>query len=244
MWSNSFKPYSLRDLFRLKSSVKRHRLNPPRNHHRSQHQQSYQPQPAPSRSTYSHTPQSYPNYSAHCKTPRAKHYIPHPKKPHLTSHFIDSRNAYLSNMPPEIHLSIFDTLDPVSSTCLGLTSRKFYPMHRSAHRHEKVSLYDQASDNGLPLCLLLKDWAPKDMVLDWEKEKLVRKGGRKKKYRNFSRKDAYAPEWTGGGGYGGKRESDYGRYCLHEADYEAGTSRLRRSGRLDRHDIWYEGRRY
>jgi len=116
-------------------------------------------------------------------------------------------------------------------------------MHRSAHQ-APISLYDQG-DRGLPLCYLLKDWAPGDMHLDWESEKLVKRG---RKARNFSRKDAYAPEWTGGRekgkGHGRRHGEERERYCLHEPGYERGAPRLRRSGRLDRHDIWYEGRRY
>ena len=36
----------------------------------------------------------------------------------------------LADLPGEIHYSIFDFLDPIDSTCLGLTSRHFYAIHR------------------------------------------------------------------------------------------------------------------
>jgi hypothetical protein len=36
----------------------------------------------------------------------------------------------LSMLPPQIHLKIFDILDAVRSTCLGLTCKKFYSIHR------------------------------------------------------------------------------------------------------------------
>ena len=80
----------------------------------------------------------------------------------------DSPNRpHVTNLPPEIQLSIFDHLDPVTSTCLGLSSKKLYPLHRSTHK--KVGLYETSSDHhSLPLAIYLKNWAPSDLVLDWE----------------------------------------------------------------------------
>jgi len=150
-------------------------------------------------------------------------------------------------MPPEIHLSIFDTLSPKSSTCLGLTSKKFYPLHRSAasaqHQHQKPTPLYQRSADGVPLCRLLKDWVPADRVLDWESGQL--KDRREKGYRNFSRKGVWVDEGgdserTNGSGSGKGK----GRYCLHDDGARKRDSRLKRKEEFGRHDIWYEGQRY
>ncbi|EXF76111.1 hypothetical protein CFIO01_07976 [Colletotrichum fioriniae PJ7] len=37
------------------------------------------------------------------------------------------------DLPPELHHSIMDFLDPIDSTCLGLASRHFYTLHRRRH---------------------------------------------------------------------------------------------------------------
>jgi hypothetical protein len=39
----------------------------------------------------------------------------------------------LTSLPTELHLLIFSSLDPIDSTCLGLTSRHFYTAYRSRH---------------------------------------------------------------------------------------------------------------
>lgn len=39
----------------------------------------------------------------------------------------------LPYLPPEIHYAIFDFLDPIDATCLGLTSKHFYTIHRTMH---------------------------------------------------------------------------------------------------------------
>ncbi|KAL5346113.1 hypothetical protein ACLOAV_009145 [Pseudogymnoascus australis] len=40
----------------------------------------------------------------------------------------------LSSLPTELHLLVFSSLDPIDSTCLGLTSRHFYTAYRTLHR--------------------------------------------------------------------------------------------------------------
>lgn len=40
----------------------------------------------------------------------------------------------LSSLPTELHLLIFSSLDPIDSTCFGLTSRHFYTAYRTTHR--------------------------------------------------------------------------------------------------------------
>ena len=44
-----------------------------------------------------------------------------------------SDNLTLGDLPAELHYVIFDFLDPIDSTCLGLTSKHFYNIHRRMH---------------------------------------------------------------------------------------------------------------
>jgi hypothetical protein len=39
----------------------------------------------------------------------------------------------LTDLPPELHFALFDFLDPIDSTCLGLTNKHFYAIHRRLH---------------------------------------------------------------------------------------------------------------
>lgn len=39
----------------------------------------------------------------------------------------------LDELPPELHFIVFGFLDPIDSTCLGLTARCFYAVHRALH---------------------------------------------------------------------------------------------------------------
>lgn len=48
--------------------------------------------------------------------------IPHHHRP--------SSRLSLQDLPSELHYAIFDFLDPIDSTCLGLTSKHFYAIHR------------------------------------------------------------------------------------------------------------------
>lgn len=49
-----------------------------------------------------------------------------------------ARKSKLVKNPPKIELMIFERLDPVSSTFLGLCSKLLYPIHGDLHG--KVSL--------------------------------------------------------------------------------------------------------
>ncbi|KAL2021997.1 hypothetical protein VTK56DRAFT_6237 [Thermocarpiscus australiensis] len=51
--------------------------------------------------------------------------IPHHHRP--------SARLALMDLPAELHYAIFDFLDPIDSTCLGLTNRHFYTIHRRLH---------------------------------------------------------------------------------------------------------------
>lgn len=46
----------------------------------------------------------------------------------------------LSTLPPELHFAIFDQLDPIDATCLGLANRHFYSIHRRMHGSVPLSV--------------------------------------------------------------------------------------------------------
>lgn len=48
----------------------------------------------------------------------------------LPHHHRPSARLALTDLPTELHYAIFDFLDPIDSTCLGLTNRHFYAIHR------------------------------------------------------------------------------------------------------------------
>lgn len=74
----------------------------------------------------------------------------------------------LTTLPSEIHFAIFDFLDPIDATCLGLTNRHLYAIHRRMHGSVPLSVrrdgpnelewawhraaYPTPSMSALPLC--------------------------------------------------------------------------------------------
>lgn len=46
---------------------------------------------------------------------------------------VPSTGKLLLDLPSELHMAIFDFLDPIDSTCLGLTNKHFYAIHRRMH---------------------------------------------------------------------------------------------------------------
>ncbi|KAK4100044.1 hypothetical protein N658DRAFT_145069 [Parathielavia hyrcaniae] len=44
-----------------------------------------------------------------------------------------ARGLALTDLPAELHYVVFDFLDPIDSTCLGLTNKHFYTIHRRLH---------------------------------------------------------------------------------------------------------------
>ena len=81
---------------------------------------------------------------------------------------INQANSRLIALPPELQLRVFDLLDRCSSTCLGLTSRIFYRLHRAARG--KVPLCAFYFIPGAPDCrgfrlhVLLKEWAGPELL--------------------------------------------------------------------------------
>lgn len=53
-------------------------------------------------------------------------------EPPSATHRPSARMA-IEDLPSELHYAIFDFLDPIDSTCLGLTNSHFYTIHRRMH---------------------------------------------------------------------------------------------------------------
>jgi hypothetical protein len=70
----------------------------------------------------------------------------------------------------ELHFEVFKYLDRVSSTCLGLTCKTFYPIHKKLHgivRLDRVVFRPRsASWYVVPLGFLLAQWAGPDLYFD------------------------------------------------------------------------------
>jgi hypothetical protein len=83
-------------------------------------------------------------------------------------------NSFLTNMPTELHLLIFSHLDPLDSTCLGLTNAHFYHIHNALNGTVPISTHRRGRSwefHGKqkcrhcrnPKCQLhmhLRDWMP------------------------------------------------------------------------------------
>ncbi|KAH8817057.1 hypothetical protein F5884DRAFT_778338 [Xylogone sp. PMI_703] len=128
----------------------------------------WQRRPSVSASLFQYMPRSSHSKSHHQSStqPHRRHRHHYHSNPPESS-----RRSHLNELPPELKLNIFDNLDPVSSTCLGLSSKKLYPLHRSVHKN--VGLYEQSQESRVPLAFKLRDWMPDDYVLDWQSEKFV-----------------------------------------------------------------------
>jgi hypothetical protein len=90
--------------------------------------------------------------------------------------------------------------------------------------------------------MLLKDWAPDDLILDWETERLVSEeryevlqAERERQGRKYWKTSV--PVHTPKIGSSRKYDGCEGYY------EDQRPRRLRRQRRFERHDIWYSGRR-
>jgi hypothetical protein len=70
----------------------------------------------------------------------------------------DKRSLLVTATPPEIRNLIFKLFDPVASTCLGLTCKKFYGIHRSFHGSVSLAAKSPDDSGGLSLHQFLDDW--------------------------------------------------------------------------------------
>ncbi|KAM0287243.1 hypothetical protein ACHAQH_000557 [Verticillium albo-atrum] len=50
-----------------------------------------------------------------------------------------SNRMLITDLPPELHYAVFDFLDPIDSTCLGLVNKQFYDIHRRMHGSVSLS---------------------------------------------------------------------------------------------------------
>lgn len=117
------------------------------------------------------------------------------RDPPYPTHYPDtSYRTNITTLPNDIKLSVFDHLDPVSSACLGLSSRHLYPSHRYMHKH--VSLYEQA-DGNVPLCFQLRDWAPEDLMLDPISGKYISRERYERHQRREGRSERKRHFWDG-----------------------------------------------
>ena len=79
---------------------------------------------------------------------------------------------HITNLPTDIHFKIFELLrnDPVVSTCLGLTCKTLYRIHRTFHGKvpltEITAGFTPYAYNDRLLSTHLKDWIPAELVYD------------------------------------------------------------------------------
>jgi hypothetical protein len=86
-------------------------------------------------------------------------------------------------LPSELQLEIFSYLDPVSSTCFGLSCKRFYAIHvhnTTTKKNDKVSLeawviLPASRLSGRHLFELLGDWMPPGLAYSPSKLKFIDK---------------------------------------------------------------------
>lgn len=71
-------------------------------------------------------------------SPNTTEYHPAPSK--TPANLPTQSTTIFPSLPPEIHIEIMSHCDAVTATCLGLTSKRFYPMYKSIHG--TVKLYE------------------------------------------------------------------------------------------------------
>jgi hypothetical protein len=201
----------------LFGSSKKHKSKPKRSSRRSARSVEYEDEP-----TYSSYPPQYSTgyHSSYQYEPGLRFLAPE-SPPALTAPAPSSR-PYLTSLPPELKYNIMENLDPVSSACLGLSSKTMYPYHRKSHR--KVGLFESSREHPLPLCFSMR--VPSHLVLDWESEKFVTRerlaeleSKRRKESRDYwdAKKRTYED-------YEGRRGHDRG-HGRHERGHERGHER-------------------
>jgi hypothetical protein len=97
----------------------------------------------------------------------------------------------LVNLPPELHLKIFNLLDRTTSTCLGLCTKKFYAIHRSMRGTVPLMTWHSYPPNkidGKRLWELLVEWMEPGYDFDSRAFKFLAKRSRgvlARKYERF-----------------------------------------------------------
>jgi hypothetical protein len=104
-----------------------------------------------------------------------------------------STRSHLLALPPELHLEIFKHLDPVSSTCLGLTCKGFYLIHKQLHGvvglREIIPVYWRRYQSWgfTRLGALLNKWASPDYYFHyWSSVRFTRRPGAENRSRKES----------------------------------------------------------
>ena len=89
----------------------------------------------------------------------------------------NQENSRLIALPPELQLRIFDLLDRCSSTCLGLSTRIFYRLHRAARGNVPLCAFyfipEVPDCRGFRLHVLLKEWVGPELLYCETRDKFV-----------------------------------------------------------------------
>lgn len=77
------------------------------------------------------------------------------------------RSLSLNGLPPEVHLQVFEILNPVTSTCIGLTCKAFYTLHRALWAGP-MDLRRTDNEDGSSRCLYeyLHKWMLRHLVFN------------------------------------------------------------------------------
>jgi hypothetical protein len=117
-------------------------------------------------------------------------------QPILTTESELEARAYLSRSPAEVHLLIFENLNAYDSTCLGLTCKKFYEIHRSIYGTVPLwtgccltPYYMSPPESGL--WYTLRNWFPAHLHYNFQTGKYVNK----KKFKKFLKERREHREW-------------------------------------------------
>ncbi|KAK4133812.1 hypothetical protein BT67DRAFT_44734 [Trichocladium antarcticum] len=101
-----------------------------------------QPQPTEDQAPETPTPGETPASKDAAERPRPRRRPPlgPPRRSYsvtdqqpIPHHHRPSARLALTDLPGELHFAIFDFLDPIDSTCLGLTNSHMYAIHRRLH---------------------------------------------------------------------------------------------------------------
>jgi hypothetical protein len=76
-----------------------------------------------------------------------------------------SHQTSLFHLPDELILKIIDLCGPATSACLGLTSKRFYPIYRSKYASVSIGACVMVESEPRFLYQLLSEWMGSDYVL-------------------------------------------------------------------------------
>ncbi|KAK8116184.1 hypothetical protein PG984_012686 [Apiospora sp. TS-2023a] len=134
--------------------------------HREQHYTFHHQQPSPVNTT------SVPPGHAVAASLVVRPSLPSPQRSYSVMDYepipfiqLPGEKLQLMHLPAEIHFAIFDWLDPIDSTCLGLASRHFYAIHRRMHGTVPLSARRQGPND------MEWAWRLAGPLLDIEKNK-------------------------------------------------------------------------